>query len=198
MFYLRIKGGSVKIIFATNNKHKVQEINEIVKDSGIDFDLPPAEFDPIETGQTFEENSYIKAYEAAKLTGQIALADDSGLCVEALNGAPGIHSARYAETQDLRIAKLLKELDSVDNRKAKFVCCMTLVSPDGEILNKVIGECYGEIVSESKGSHGFGYDPIFKPIGYKETLAELGEDVKNGISHRGNALRAMLDFISNL
>ena len=198
MFYLRIKGGSVKIIFATNNKHKVQEINEIAKDSGIEFDLPPAEFDPIETGQTFEENSYIKAYEAAKLTGQIALADDSGLCVEALNGAPGIHSARYAETQDLRIAKLLKELDSVDNRKAKFVCCMTLVSPDGEILNKVIGECYGEIVSESKGSHGFGYDPIFKPIGYKETLAELGEDVKNGISHRGNALRAMLDFISNL
>lgn len=198
MFYLRIKGGSVKIIFATNNKHKVQEINEIAKDSGIEFDLPPAEFDPIETGQTFEENSYIKAYEAAKLTGQIALADDSGLCVEALNGAPGIHSARYAETQDLRIAKLLKELDSVDNRKAKFVCCMTLVSPDGEILNQVIGECYGEIVSERKGTHGFGYDPIFKPIGYKETLAELGEDVKNGISHRGNALRAMLDFISNL
>ena len=188
----------LKIVLATNNKHKLEEVNEIAKGSNIKFLLPPASFDPIETGATFEENSFIKAKEAALLTGCIALADDSGLCVDALNGAPGIHSARYAETQDLRIKKLLTELSTFENKNAKFVCCMTLVDTNGKIIHQAIGECHGSITEQLKGINGFGYDPIFIPKDYNQTLAELSENEKNTISHRGNALREMLKFISNL
>ena len=128
----------------------------------------------------------------------MALADDSGLCVEALNGAPGIHSARYAETQDARIEKLLTALKNETNRSAKFVCCMTLVSPEGNIIHQVTGECDGTIVQERKGTFGFGYDPVFEPQNHNKTLAELGEEAKNKISHRGKALRQMLELITNL
>lgn len=188
----------VKIVLATNNKHKLEEVNEIAKGCNIEFLLPPSNFNPIETGTTFEENSFIKAKEAALLTGCMALADDSGLCVDALNGAPGIHSARYAETQDLRIKKLLKELAGYENKNAKFVCCMTLVDNNGKLIHQVNGECHGSITEERKGINGFGYDPIFIPQNYNQTLAELSEDTKNAISHRGNALRDMLNFISSL
>ena len=112
---------TIKIVFATGNPHKLHEINEISKGSGIEFVLPPDNFDPDETGLTFEENSYIKAKEAARLSGSISLADDSGLCVDALNGEPGIYSARYAKTPQARIDKLLANLTDVGNRKAKFV-----------------------------------------------------------------------------
>ena len=188
----------MKIIFATNNSHKIQEVNDIAKNSGITFELPPANFNPLETGTTFEENSYIKALEAARLTGKLALADDSGLCVEALNGEPGIHSARYANTQKERIIKLLTELKNSKNRNAKFVCCMTLVNPQGEIIKQVTGECNGEIIFEPKGEHGFGYDPVFKPQNHENTLAELGDDIKNEISHRGRALQKILHFLTTL
>lgn len=188
----------MKIVLATNNKHKLEEINEISKNCGIEFILPPAGFDPIETGTTFAENSYIKAFEAAKLTNNLALADDSGLCVEALNGAPGIHSARYAETQDKRIEKLLSELAPYKNKTAKFVCCMTLVTADGEILHQTIGECCGQITNNRKGINGFGYDPIFVPNNYTCTLAELSEEEKNSISHRGHALRDMLSYLKTI
>lgn len=188
----------LKIILATNNKLKLEEVNEIAKGCNIEFLLPPSDFDPIETGTTFEENSYIKAKEAAILTGCMALADDSGLCVEALNGAPGIHSARYAETQDLRIKKLLTELSAYENKVAKFVCCMTLVDKTGNILHQTIGECHGQITNQRKGQNGFGYDPIFIPQTYNQTLAELSDDEKNSISHRGNALRKMISYLSNL
>ena len=187
----------MEIIFATNNKHKLEEVNFIAKPYGVTFVAPPEGFNPDESGETFEENSYIKAYEASKLCNQIALADDSGLCVAALNGAPGIHSARYAETAEKRIEKLVKELSSYADKSAKFVCCMTLVTPAGDILHQVIGECKGNIIDTPKGGQGFGYDPIFIPDGYSKTLAELGEDVKNSISHRSNALRQILDLISN-
>ena len=122
------------IVFATGNAHKLQEINEIAQGTDIEFILPPEGFDPIENGETFEENSLIKAREAARVSGMISLADDSGLCVEALGGAPGIHSARYAQTAQARIDKLLGVLQNEKNRKAKFVCVMTLVDKDGNIL----------------------------------------------------------------
>ena len=111
----------MKIVFATGNPHKLQEIKEIAGDTDIEFILPPSGFDPIEDGKTFEENSMIKAKEAARLSGMISLADDSGLCVEALGGEPGIHSARYAKTPEKRIEKLLNAIDGFDNRDAKFV-----------------------------------------------------------------------------
>lgn len=184
----------MKITFATGNAHKLQEINEISAGSGVEFVLPPEGFDPVEDGETFEENSLIKAREAAHLSGMMSLADDSGLCVDALNGAPGIHSARYAETAQARIDKLLGVLKNVDNRKAKFVCAMTLVDADGKVLFQTRGECHGEIAREQAGVNGFGYDPVF--LFGEKTIAQMSEEEKNEISHRGKALRKVLEFLN--
>ncbi|MBQ9688000.1 RdgB/HAM1 family non-canonical purine NTP pyrophosphatase [bacterium] len=184
----------MKIVLATSNPHKVEEINAIV--SGIEFVLPPKEFDPIETGKTFEANSLIKAKEANRLTKMITLADDSGLCVDALNGEPGIHSARYAPTAQERIDKLLSVMKNITNRKAKFVCAMTLLNEAGEILIQVTGECHGQIDTTQKGANGFGYDPIFIVDGYDQTMAELSEEEKNRISHRALALNQIIEFLS--
>lgn len=187
----------IKIVFATSNPHKLQEVNDIAQNSDIEFVLPPKGFDPIEDGATFEENSYIKAKEAAKLSGIVALADDSGLCVEALDGAPGIYSARYADTPQARIDKLLNAMNGKENRKAKFVCAMTLVKPDGEIVFQTRGECHGNIANKQSGTNGFGYDPIFLLENSSTTIAELSEEEKNKISHRGKALRNVLEFLKN-
>ena len=186
-----------KLVFATSNPHKLQEIKDIAGDINIEFLLPPNGFDPIENGTTFEENSYIKAKEAAKLSGIVALADDSGLCVEALDGAPGIYSARYADTPQARINKLLNAMNKKGNRRAKFVCAMTLVSPDGEIIFQTRGECHGNIAYKQAGTNGFGYDPIFLVGNSSTTMAELSETEKNKISHRGQALRNVLEFLKD-
>lgn len=189
----------MKIVFATSNPHKLKELNEIASSFGvknIEFVLPGEGFDPVEDGKTFEENSLIKAREAAKLTGLMALADDSGLCVEALNGEPGIYSARYASTPQERIDKLLDAVKPFDNRKAKFVCAMTLVDKDGKILFADRGECFGSIAFSQAGTHGFGYDPIFLVDGEDGlTMAELDDEKKNEISHRGRALRKVLSYL---
>ncbi|MBQ3310751.1 RdgB/HAM1 family non-canonical purine NTP pyrophosphatase [bacterium] len=185
----------MKIVLATANPHKLQEIKAICGDCEIEFALPASGFNPIENGSTFEENSYIKAKEAYRVSKSYSLADDSGLCVDALNGAPGLFSARYAGSQDEKIEKLLNELKDKSNRKAKFVCCMTLLNENGEIAFQTIEECGGEIVKERKGINGFGYDPIFKVDGYSTTMAELSEKEKNTISHRAKALRKVLEYI---
>lgn len=186
-----------KIVFATGNLHKLSEVNEIAKNSGIEFVLPDGSFNPDENGSDFLENSYIKAKEAARISNKISLADDSGLCVEALGGAPGIFSARYDTTPQRRIDKLLSELANKTNRKAKFVCAMTLVNEKGEILNQVTGECYGQISLSQSGKNGFGYDPIFLVDGYGITMADMSEELKNKISHRSVALAKMIKFIKN-
>ena len=185
----------MKIVLGTGNPHKVYEVNEIAKGSGVEFVSPNGEFNPEEIGNTFEENSLIKSRAAAKLNGMISMADDSGLCIEALNGAPGLYSARYAGTQQEKIDRVLSELDGVENRKAKFVCCMSLVDRDGNIIHVTKGECHGHIVKSQKGVNGFGYDPIFMPDSSDITIAEMSEKDKNAISHRGRALRAMLEYI---
>lgn len=190
----------MKIVFATGNAHKLKEIQEIAKDTGIEFILPGNGFNPIENGETFEENSLIKAKEAARVSRKISLADDSGLCVDALNGAPGIHSARYAETPQARIDKLLNAINGKAIRSAKFVCAMTLVDKNGNILFQTRGECFGKIAEKQSGINGFGYDPIFltKDTDYKLTMAEMSEDEKNKISHRGRALRDVLKFLETI
>ena len=188
-------GNNIKIVFATGNKNKLREVNEISNGRGIEFILPQGDFDPEETGTTFEQNSAIKAQEAAKISNHISLADDSGLCVDFLDGAPGIYSARYDSTPQKRIDKLLKNLAHTDNRLAKFVCAMTLVDKEGNILFKTTGECHGQIAYKQSGTNGFGYDPIFIPRGYNKTIADLTEEEKNKISHRSVALNKMLDFI---
>lgn len=190
----------MRIIIATQNPHKVEEINEIAKlykIKGIEF-LPISKslkFDPIENGKTFEENSLIKAKEANRLTKEYTLADDSGLCAEALDGAPGIHSARYAETPQKRIDKLLDALKNTQNRKAKFVCAMTLINPEGEVILKTKGECKGSIAYTQSGTHGFGYDPVFIVENTDKTMADMTEEEKNRISHRSLALQKVFSYI---
>lgn len=190
----------MKIVLASSNKHKVQEINDIVKtkygkECDIEFVLPPEGFDPIEDGKTFEENSRIKAMEAWKLTKSWALADDSGLCIKSLNGAPGLYSARYAETPQKRIERVLTEMKDKTDRTAEFVCAMTLINPQGEVAFACKGICKGSITQEPAGSNGFGYDPIFLVEGRTTTMAELSEEEKNRISHRSQALNQILDVL---
>lgn len=188
----------MKIVLASSNKHKVQEINEIVGDSNIEFILPPEDFEPIENGKTFEENSYIKAMAAWELTHMWTLADDSGLCIDALGGKPGIFSARYAGTPALRIERVLKEMKDRTDRNAHFTCAMTLINPEGEVAYKCVGTCEGEIITETRGTNGFGYDPIFLIKNDTRTMAELSEHEKNQVSHRSVALRKITEYLDKI
>ena len=188
----------MKIVLGSSNPHKVKEINEITGTNDIEFILPPDGFDPDETGTTFEENSLIKVKAAWELSHDWSLADDSGLCIDALGGKPGIYSARYAETPQKRIERVLRELNGVENRRAHFICHMTLIAPDGNVALSCEGICEGSIIKEAKGTNGFGYDPIFMPDGYNKTIAELPEDEKNRISHRSKALNQVLEYLKTI
>lgn len=189
-----------ELVLATSNKNKLEEIKDIVISQGykIKFILPNKDqFNPIEKGKTLEENSYIKAKAASDLMKMFSLADDTGLFVEALDGAPGIYSARYANSQEEKIARLLSELKGKDNRKAKFKCSMTLSNKEGEILYQSYGEIEGLITESGSGENGFGYDPIFYIPKLNKTMSELSKEEKNRVSHRGKALRLMLEWIEN-
>lgn len=182
------------LVFATSNKGKLVELQGLVGanlaiQSLVDF---PQLGEIAETADTFEGNSELKARAVATATGRWALADDSGLVVDALGGRPGVFSARYAPTDAARIAKLLGELAGVPDaqRTARFVCSLCLCSPKGEVVF-TRGTCEGRIGHSPRGAHGFGYDPIFElPDGH--TLAELTHDQKSGLSHRGQAFRLMV------
>ena len=192
----------MKIVLGSSNPHKVKEINEIVASTGnsidVEFVLPQGDFNPNETGTTFAENSSIKAQCAWELSHNWSLADDSGLCIDALGGNPGIYSARYAETPQKRIEKVLKELENINERTAHFMCSMTLINPNGEIAFTCEGVCKGTIIKEAKGTNGFGYDPIFMPEGYQKTIAELPEEEKNRISHRSKALVQIIEYLKRV
>ncbi|MDR1168584.1 MAG: RdgB/HAM1 family non-canonical purine NTP pyrophosphatase [Heliobacteriaceae bacterium] len=186
----------MKIVFATSNKHKLKELQAIAAAQGIEdveFILPPEGFSVEENGATFEENSLIKAKEVNRLTGMMSLADDSGLCVNALNGAPGLYSARYADTPQERIDKLLKELEPYTDRSAKFVCAMTLLDENG--AHTAVGECHGQIAREPSGINGFGYDPVFIADNTGITMAQMSEEEKNKISHRANAVKGLAEML---
>lgn len=184
------------IIAATRNAHKIIEIEAITKKFGMNIisrdeaGIPKDEIE--EDGTTFEENSYKKAYEIMKICNRITIADDSGISVDYLGGAPGIYSARYAgeECDDAaNRVKMLKELEGVpvEKRGAKYVCVITMVFPDGETL-VARGECRGHIGFEEIGTNGFGYDSIFIPEGFDKTFAEFEPEAKNKMSHRAEAL----------
>ena len=186
------------ITLATSNKNKVDEINLIAKDYDIEFILPKGEFDPVEDGKDFIENAYCKAKCASlKGTTELYLADDSGLCVEALDGAPGIYSARYAKTPKERIEKLLDNLKGVEKRDAKFVCAMVITDKKGNIVYKTQGECIGSILKQEKGTGGFGYDPIFFVKSENKGMAELTKEQKAKVSHRAKALNNVLKFLKD-
>jgi len=187
---------SNKIYVATNNKGKLKEIKAIlpdfevlaIRDLGFDFEVE-------EDGETFAENSYKKAIELHKLTGCRVIADDSGLCVDALGGAPGVYSARYAGehgNDEENILKLLTDLKDVpeEKRTAKFVCDICYIDEKGDVFH-ALGKCHGLITYEKKGENGFGYDPIMYIPELKKTMAELTPDEKNKISHRAKALELL-------
>ncbi len=187
------------ITVASGNPHKVEEMNGINPFKNIVLKKIEGEFDPVEDGKTFDENAIIKAKAASLIVKDFALADDTGLCVDALNGAPGLHTARYAPTQDEKIKKLLVALDGVpfEKRTARFICCMVLTDKNGNVVHKTVGKVEGYIAEKAAGCGGFGYDPIFYVPKYGMTLAELPDGEKNKISHRFNALHPMLEFISD-
>lgn len=186
----------LKITLATGNQHKVDEINLIAKNHNIEFVLPKGEFNPIENRDDFLGNAYCKALCASKNgETELFLADDSGLCVEALNGAPGIHSARYAPSAKERINKLLNVMKGIENRNAKFVCAMVIVNKQGKILFQTQGECIGSILKEERGSGGFGYDPIFFVESQQKGMAQLTSEEKARISHRARALKDILNWL---
>jgi XTP/dITP diphosphohydrolase len=191
-----------KIFIASKNKGKVKEIISILEGSGIELfslldrnDIPDIE----ETGTTFEENAYIKAKAVCDVVKIPVLADDSGLEVDHLNGAPGVYSARYAgenASDKQNCEKLLKELEGVEHksRTARFKCVLILF--DGNNKRYFEGKCEGKIDMSPKGNGGFGYDPLFQPEGYTQTFGELGPDIKNNISHRGKALARLKKYLA--
>lgn len=198
------------IVAATKNRHKISEIGAITGRFGMtivsrdEAGVPPVEIP--ETGRTFEENSYIKAYEIMKLCGQITVADDSGLVVDCLGGAPGVYSARFAGFEGLwpeeeggtdtddkdNNAKLIRLISEYpyEERTARFVSVITMVYPDGRTV-VARGTVEGHLLLEERGDGGFGYDPLFVPVGYDRTFGELSSEVKNRISHRANALQVL-------
>lgn len=191
------------LVLATRNPGKISEIKALLPGVRV---VPAASFpgcpEPEETGSTFEENALIKARAVSRYTGRTALADDSGLEVDALDGAPGVHSARYAGTdatdQD-NIRRLLEALDGVSDadRTARFRCVVAVVVSDGRTWTAE-GACEGRILLAPRGDAGFGYDPLFVPAGYENTFAELDAEEKNRISHRAQALRRIADVLKAL
>ncbi len=190
----------MKLIIASNNKHKIYEIKKILggkfseilslKEAGINHET-------VEDGVTFSENAYKKAKEIAEISGCTALADDSGICVDALDGAPGVYSARFSGdhgNDEANNALLLEKLSDKENRGAHYACAMALVYPDGRYIESV-GYMYGEITKDPRGERGFGYDPLFVPTGETRTVAEMTDDEKNKISHRAKALAGLLEKI---
>lgn len=191
----------MKLILASNNKNKLREFGQLVSD--MDIELigqrdAGCDFEVEETGTTFEENAYLKCSAVTNATGIAAFADDSGLVVDALNGEPGVYSARYGLGHDAsdadRYNYLLKKMEGIENRSARFVCSICCTMPNGDII-RARGECEGYIMREAHGSGGFGYDPVFHPLCTDKGMAELTPEEKNAISHRGKALR---EFIKKL
>ena len=185
-----------KLILASNNAHKVEEIKSILDDYTI-LTLKDINFNQeiIEDGSTFEENALIKARTISQFSGKTAIADDSGLSVELLDGRPGVYSARYSkeQTDEKNIEKVLMELNGKKS-KAKFVSVIALVTPDGT-EHTFRGEGHGEIIFEKRGNNGFGYDPIFYVPTLNKTFAELTPEQKNSISHRKQSLEKFSQFL---
>lgn len=187
----------MKLIIASNNAHKIKEIKKILgknfdeilslKEAGIDHET-------VEDGKTFMENARKKAREISEISGECALADDSGICVDFLDGAPGIFSARFAGehgNDEKNNALLLEKLENADNRSAHYTAAISLVYPDGKTVESE-GYLYGEIIKIPRGNGGFGYDPLFVPTGENRTVAEMTDEEKNAISHRAAALNGLL------
>jgi len=195
-----------KLVIASRNNHKIQEMRRILEQAGLDIELVgTAEFpelpDVEETGSTFATNAMLKARAVSEFTGLPAVGDDSGLCVDALNGMPGILSARWSGTHgndQANLELLLAQISQVptDRRGASFICAAAYVHPDGTEF-VVEGQMSGTLIDAPVGTNGFGYDPIFVPQGHQITSAQMSAELKDSISHRGKALAALADQLKN-
>lgn len=202
----KLRSFPAEMLIATRNAGKVRELQSLLTALPLRLrSLPefPATTDVAETGRTFAENAALKASDYARQTGLWSLADDSGLEVDALDGAPGIFSARYAgehATDEERIELLLRELGQTKDteRKARFICAIAIADTNGEIINLSTGVCEGRITLIPRGTNGFGYDPVFLPDSHTQTFGELSDEVKREISHRASALQSARSFLLEL
>ena len=188
---------NISLVIASGNEGKIIEFKKLLDDFPLDLLSQPDGFEVEETGKTFRDNARIKAIAVSKETGCLSLADDSGLSVEALGGAPGIYSSRYANSDKERIEKLLLELKPFQNRKAKFECALCIASGEN-VLIEVTGSCDGFITFYPKGKNGFGYDPIFEVDNFGQTFAEMDHNIKKENGHRGNAFKLLKPELKNL
>ncbi|WP_415399036.1 RdgB/HAM1 family non-canonical purine NTP pyrophosphatase [Synechococcus sp. W4D4] len=184
------------LVIASGNAGKVREFSQLLEDLGLNTQPQPEGIEVEETGDTFAANARLKAEAVAQATGQWALADDSGLSVDALGGAPGVHSARYAATDAARIERLLQELSAAGaqdptSRSARFTAALALADPSGQVVLEVEGHCPGQILTECRGAGGFGYDPIFFVPEAQLTFAEMPKALKAELGHRGRAFAAL-------
>lgn len=180
------------LIVATGNPGKLAEMQSFLDPLGCQLVLKPPALDVEETGSTFYENACLKASQVAKALHQWAIADDSGLAVDALDGAPGLYSARYGPTDGERIQRVLDEMTGKEQRQAQFICVVAIAAPDGSIQLSSEGICPGEILPEPRGNNGFGYDPIFFVPDCQKTFAEMTEPEKQKVSHRGQAFAKLI------
>lgn len=187
-----------RLVIASQNPGKLREFQTYLGDLAWEISLMPAALDIPETESTFLGNACLKAMTVAQATGSWAIADDSGLEVAALDGAPGIYSARYGKTDGERIQRLLDELGGEVDRQAWFTCALALARPDGEIVLTEVGRCEGEILPAPRGENGFGYDPIFYVPSQAQTFAEMTPETKRQISHRGVALTGLLPKLKQI
>ena len=188
---------NLPLVIASSNEGKIKEFKKLLQDFPFDLLTQPIGLEIEETGKTFMENARIKAIAVSKETGHLSLGDDSGLSVDALGGAPGIYSSRYANSDKERIEKLLTELKPFANRKAKFECALCIASGE-KVLIEVKGFCEGQITFAKKGKNGFGYDPIFEVFELGQTFAEMTYEKKKQIGHRGNAFKLLRPELQKL
>lgn len=184
-----------RLVVATANPGKLREMQEYLAESSWELISKPENLEVEETGKTFSANACLKASQVAQATGEWAIADDSGLAVQALGGAPGVYSARYGRTDSERIERLLNELGNEPDRAAQFVCVIAIACPSGSINLTVEGICQGQILDAPRGTNGFGYDPIFYVPEQNMTFAEMSPALKRSFSHRGRAFQVLLPQI---
>ena len=181
-----------KLYLASQNQGKIEEYKKLLLDVNCQLLLQPESIEVEENGITFRENAIKKARTVSKKTRNYAIADDSGICINALDGRPGIYSSRYAENDKKRIERVLTELDGEENRSAFFIANICVCSPNGNVILESEAKCFGNIILNPRGKSGFGYDPIFEEISSKLTFAEMNNDLKDLCSHRGKALKKII------
>jgi len=180
------------LYLASKNKGKIEEYKKLLAGVNCKLLLQPESLEVEEDGLTFRDNAIKKASEVSRKTNNFSIADDSGICIEALDGKPGIYSSRYAENDQKRIERVLRELDGVQNRSAFFIANICVCSPNGEVIIESEAKCYGNIIFNPRGKGGFGYDPIFEESATRLTFAEMNNDIKDSLSHRGKALKKII------